>query len=240
MTIQLIARPAGGWHSPWPQVFELSNVFNSESWVLVGGLMVQAHVMNAELPLVRVTDDVDVITRFEAQTSNYANAAASLIRLGYQFDDSTEWAYRFRRDRDVVDLMAPDHSRPSPRYQQRNVFLVSGGAQALERVVRFSFDGGQDALSIPVPSLQSALILKSAAASVDTRDRDRHLLDAISLLACVTSVDEILTGRKGSDTKRLNSLLHRLDQRQILFAQAHPDISQLAAITRSELLEALR
>jgi len=40
-----LAEPEGGWFLPWPNVIELSHVLPTERWVLVGGLMVQAHAM---------------------------------------------------------------------------------------------------------------------------------------------------------------------------------------------------
>ena len=53
--------PAGGWARPWPDVAELAAVCRLTTWTLIGGLMVQLHAIAAGLPVVRPTNDVDVL-----------------------------------------------------------------------------------------------------------------------------------------------------------------------------------
>ncbi len=45
MTITLIRVPSpiGGWEPPWPSVFELAQRLPPQDWMLIGGLMAQAH-----------------------------------------------------------------------------------------------------------------------------------------------------------------------------------------------------
>ncbi len=63
---------------------------------------------------------------------------------------------------------------------------MEGGTQALRRTVdaHLEIEPGVDRRGVRAPAF-GALVLKSAAYTSDTRDRDRHLFDAAALLACV-------------------------------------------------------
>jgi hypothetical protein len=79
---------------------------------------------------------------------------------------------------------------------------VAGGTQALRRTVRAELEiTGSARTTLSVPDAFRALILKAAAHKTDARDRDRHLTDAVVLLACVDPFE----GRtpSGSDRSRL-------------------------------------
>lgn len=223
-----VAEPAGGWRDPWPQVFEIAHALPSDRWALVGGLMVQAHALAAGIETTRVTLDVDVAVRIEAGAFSYAEAAAALTRLGYTLDDSQRLTYRFRRGSDVVDLMVPDHERPAPRHARRDIMAVPGGRQALDRLLTMHFQVGDSESPVPVPTLHGALVLKAAAHIADTRDADRHLLDAITLLACIIDSETILGDLRGSDRKRLNHLIRAIDANPLVMAQAPTDTARLA------------
>lgn len=235
----VIPEPLGGWREPWPQVFEIAGVLPLDRWALVGGLMVQAHALAADVETNRVTLDVDATVRVEAGVFSYAGAASALTRLGYVLDDSTRLTYRFTRGADIVDLMVPDHARPHPRHAGREVMAVVGGRQAMDRIQLMRFQLGNAQVSVPVPTLHGALILKSAAHIVDSRDRARHLLDAITLLACVTDIAPILGDLRGSDRKRLLHLVRATDDQPLVSAQAPTDTLLLAQRTLEELRTAL-
>lgn len=223
--------PVGGWRAPWPQAFEIAKALPVDRWMLVGGLMVQAHALAAQVETARVTLDVDALVRIEAGTYSYSEAAAALMRLGYTADDTQRHAYRFVRGADLVDLMVADHERPPPRHSRREVMPVAGGKQALDRRLQIHFGD----VAIPVPTLHAALVLKAAAHSVDTRDRDRHLIDAVTLLACITNTAAILQDLRGSDRKRLVHLLRAIQSQPLVAAQAPSDTLRLAQRTIDEL-----
>lgn len=234
-----VAEPIGGWREPWPRVFELAGALPVDRWALVGGLMVQAHALAAEVETTRVTVDVDAAVRVEAGAFNYAEAAAVLVRLGYELDQSTTLAYRFTRGTHIVDLMVPDHERPVPRHARRDVMRVTAGQQAMGRLqlMHFHHDGTQ--VAVPVPTLHGALVLKAAAYMVDSRDRGRHLLDAATLLACIIDVEPIVTDLRGSDRKRLVHMLRAFEERPLVGAQAPQDTLRLAQRTAQDLHSAL-
>jgi len=230
--------PAGGWTEPWPRVFELAAALPRDRWVLVGGLMVQLHAIAARIESTRVTVDVDAALRIEAGVYNYQAAATALGRLGYAIDTSTRRAYRFRRGGDVVDLMVADHTRPPPRHSRRDVLPVEGGRQAIDRRALFALRG-QD-VELFAPDLHGAVVLKAAAHRVDQRDRDRHLVDAVTLLACIADTDAIVSTLKGSDRQRLQHLLRALDEKPLILAQVPADTATFARQTIDELRDALR
>jgi hypothetical protein len=230
-----VAEPAGGWRDPWPQVFEIAHALPSDRWALVGGLMVQAHALAAGIETTRVTLDVDVAVRIEAGAFSYAEAAAALTRLGYTLDDSQRLTYRFRRGSDDVDLMVPDHERPAPRHARRDIMAIPGGRQALDRLLTMHFQVGDTESAVPLPTLHGALVLKAAAHIADTRDAERHLLDAITLLACIIDSETILGDLRGSDRKRLNHLIRAIDANPLVMAQAPTDTMRLAQRSLDEL-----
>lgn len=235
----VIPQPSGGWSPPWPRVWELAETLPHDRWALVGGLMVQAHAMAARVETTRVTVDVDVAARVEAGVFSYSSAASALLESGYTLDETTTRAYRFRRGTDVVDLMAPDHERPPPRFGRKLVLQIDGGQQALNRTEVLQFDAGDRNVAVPVPTLHGALVLKAAAHLVDSRDRDRHLLDSMTLLACITDTAPILADLRGSDRSRLTHVLDSLAGNGLIEAQAPADTAALARRTADDLRRGL-
>lgn len=232
-----IEEPVGGWREPWPRVFEIARALPFDRWALVGGLMVQTHALAARVETTRVTLDVDATVRIKAGIFTYAEAAAALIQLGYALDRSTRLAYRFTREADVVDLMVADHERPPPRHARRDVMPVTGGKQALDRLEVAVFQSGQSQVEVPVPNLHGALVLKAAAHLADSRDRGRHLLDAVTLLACIVDTGTITEQLRGSDRSRLRHLVRALDEQPLVMVQAPSDTATLARRTLDELRE---
>lgn len=223
-----VAEPIGGWREPWPRAFELAAELPNDRWALVGGLMVQAHAMAHGVETARVTRDVDAAVRVEAGVYSYTSAASALLSLGYIVDDSTRFAYRFKRGSDEVDLMVADHERPPPRHARREVMAVTGGKQALSRMHDIRFEVGNAEVSLPVPTLHGALVLKAAAYTVDPRDRERHLEDAMTLLACIIDVEPIVADLRGSDRKRILQVLRAIDSQPLVAARVPSDTFRLA------------
>jgi hypothetical protein len=189
--------------------------------------MVQLHAVVAGLPVVRPTNDVDVLLHVETGPGRAATVARALEELGYtlrpSIDARTGTAHRFVRDGAVVDLVtsgsessvvdvvAADHAPPRTleRLRGHDLVQVAGGTQALRRTVDAELEiTGPTATRISVPDAFGALILKAAAHKTDTRDRERHLTDAAVLLACVDPFEERTPS--GSDRSRLLHLREHL------------------------------
>ncbi|MGL4177749.1 MAG: nucleotidyl transferase AbiEii/AbiGii toxin family protein [Dermatophilaceae bacterium] len=224
-TIEVTSAP-GGWPAPWPSVAELADALPAGSWTLVGGLMTQLHTIHHGLGIVRPTNDVDIVLHIETRRGIPEAVATALEGVGYRFrpgiDRRNDTAHRFVRgtsavdlvagDEDQVDVLIADHPAPRVIEKLREMVRIEGGTQALRRTVnaRLAIRSGTVA-TISVPRPFGALILKAAAYTTDSRDRERHLFDAAALLA---SIDDPFAERDeltGSDRRRIATLVARLD-----------------------------
>lgn len=247
-TIDVEAAP-GGWPTPWPNVAELCSVLPSEKWTLVGGLMVQLHTVHHRLGVVRPTNDVDIVLHVETSRGVPAQAAKALESIGYRLrvavDPRDNTAHRFVRGTSTVDLVAGDEivdvllaDHPAPTVIEplrgRDIVRIEGGTQALKRTVNARMEITPDTVTnVSVPRPFGALILKSAAYTTDSRDRERHLYDAVALLACI---EDPFTEREtftGSDRGRVITLRKALPR-------DHPAWRTLPSGARNDAEAALR
>lgn len=113
----------------------------------------------------------------------------------------------------MVDVLISDHHAPrvTERLAGRDMVRIEGGTQALRRTInaRLEIEPGT-ITTVSVHGAFGALILKVAAYKTDSRDPDRHLRDAVALLACI---DDPFAERErftGSDRSRLQTLRSRL------------------------------
>ncbi|WP_327141867.1 hypothetical protein [Nocardia sp. NBC_01327] len=227
-TINIVSLP-GGWPTPWPNVAELATALPRDNWTLVGGLMTQLHTIHYGIGVVRPTNDVDIVLHIEIQRGIPAAAATALESLGYRLQPSIDprnnTAHRFVRGTTKVDLVAgvptEDHvdvlisDHPAPRVVERlrgrEMVRIEGGTQALRRTInaRIEIEAGVVA-EISVPRPFGAVILKTAAYTTDSRDRDRHLYDAAALLACIEDPFAERADFTGSDRRRISMLATQL------------------------------
>lgn len=227
-----IAAPTGGWPDPWPNVAEIAAVLPADKWTLVGGLMTQLHSIHYGLGIVRPTNDVDIVLHVETSRGVAAETATALRSLGYDLRSTVDLrdntAHRFYRGtskvdlvangpdeeaEEVVDVLISDHHAPkvTERLAGRDMVRIEGGTQALRRTInaRLEIEPGT-ITTVSVPGAFGALILKAAAYKTDSRDPDRHLRDAVALLACIDHPFIEREGFTGSDRSRLKALRTRL------------------------------
>ena len=222
-----IPSPRGGWGAPWPNVAEIEAVLPHEKWTLVGGLMTQLHGIHRGIDTLRPTNDVDIVLHVETTRGIAAATAKALESLGYEFtpsiDDRNETAHRFKRGDsrgdliagapDVVDVLIADHASPwvVEKLRGRTMVAIEGGTQALKRTINAHLNIVPNrTTTISVPSPFGAVILKAAAYQTDSRDKDRHLLDAALLLAVIEDPYTEREGFAGSDRSRLQALVTAL------------------------------
>lgn len=218
-----VAAPAGGWSAPWPQVVEIVGVIPHTQWTLIGGLMVQLHAAHAGMTLTRPTRDVDMILHIETGEASFTGVREQLEQLGYVLHEpvGTGEVHRFYRGSDhkeQVDVMVADHLAPKwrPKALKRAVFAVPGGTSALRKTVNCEVQTEGGVVLLSVPDALGALVLKGAAYTEDSRDRQRHLDDAAVLACTVTRPAADRSRMAGSDGKRIRALwdeLHDLDHR---------------------------
>ena len=204
-------------------MFELAAHLPTDEWTLVGGLMVQAHALAHGIDVVRLTEDLDVLLHIEISASVVTRADRAIADLGYALEEPSDARgrtaphYRYVRRTDAgnetIDVMAPDHAPPTSarRLRGRPMFEVEGGTQALRRTMTYRVEvGSADVADLSVPDELGALVLKGAAYSADRRDRERHLMDAAVLAACISDHAAEIQRLGGSDRRRLRTLAKAL------------------------------
>lgn len=240
-TVDVTSAP-GGWPPPWPNVAELAAAFPTDRWTLVGGLMTQLHTVHRGLGVVRPTNDVDIVLHVETGRGVPGATTTALETLGYRLRESVDprnnTAHRFVRgasrvdlvaseaDDDVVDVLMSDHPAPRvvERLRGRDMVRIEGGTQALRRTMNAVLEistGERTVVSVPSPL--GAVILKAAAHARDSRDRDRHLFDAVSLLACIDDPFVERDDLHGSDRRRLATLRKALPDGHAAWRQLPQD-----------------
>ena len=212
-----IDAPPGGWPLPWPQLVEIARSIPPTQWTLVGGLMVQLHAARAGLALTRPTVDVDMILHIQTGAVTFSSVRHDLEGLGYTLlepmgDGPVHRYVRKRTSTETIDVMVPDRlpEGKRPKALRRHVFAVPGGTSALKKAVICEVDDGDGVVTLSVPDVLGALVLKGAAYMEDSRDRVRHLDDAAVLACAVTDPVADRERRIGSDRKRLKALWNQL------------------------------
>ena len=207
---------------PWSTVYAVAAANIPESWLLTGGLMVQLHAIMGGLNA-RPTTDADLLADLMADRRGIARLRSILASRGFEAQPGTLTGYATRMSAlngDIVDLLVADHL---PRFLGNDatiagmpVLSMPGGAQAVERSmqVRLIDDHGNADAVIRIPDLLGALILKSAAYSVDHAGYgERHLYDAAMLASLLSNPDaEIARLHSSADRKRIKLLHDKLTE----------------------------
>jgi hypothetical protein len=195
----------------WDTVSEIAKHIQSDVWMLVGGLMVQAHAMLSGHES-RATRDIDILIDVLADARNHHTVLRGLEALGFTVCEPALRGtvfHRLMRGDLIVDILVADHL-PTVRKEKSTInrwpmMAIPGGAQGLARKMLLQLGTEDDAPKISMPNLLGALILKCAAYQSDTRDKERHL-DDIALLSCfITDHRNVLEQLHGSDKKRLRA-----------------------------------
>jgi hypothetical protein len=204
----------------WPLVQQVAREVDAAKWVLVGGIMVHTHCWIAGRASSRPTIDLDMLVDVLADADSVMLVATRLRGLGFGLTEPG-WkgspAHRFKRGMDVVDVLVADHlpKHVQPRLGRYPVMPIDGGAQALDRVLHLRVEATDGPVSLRVPNLLGALVLKAAAAAVDSRDRERHLRDALILASMIADPLSVRAQMRGSDRRRLTRLLSQLSHAQM-------------------------
>ena len=179
---------------PWDAVYLLAQETDPRSWILVGGLMVQAHARMKGMTDFRPTLDADFLVDILADHLATGHIVRTLERHGYQLVTGTLSGYANRMtkpDGENIDLLAADHlpqwveRKHLTRIQGSRMFTAPGGAQACERCMTVLLQDDDGATRpIRIPDQLGALMFKAAAWQADSGEgRYRHLTDAMILCA---------------------------------------------------------
>lgn len=198
------------------------------SVVLIGGLMVRIwlNAQPPELP-VRATADIDLgVDRRSLRLASSSQKVAPLLKdRGFEPGAvDPEELFRFGKELEgetlVVDvLVAPGSSREEPPLLEQGISTLAapGLAYALLRGIRHvdvEFDDGSQVadLTLPLPTLDAAFVLKAALAESGVRRRaDRRRVDTVDSLLLAAALLE-----KADDLAILREHQRRSDVRKAL------------------------
>jgi hypothetical protein len=171
----------------WSEVGRLATQVLPEDWTLVGGLLVQLHAFEAGEADVRATTDVDILADAR-KGDRFQQIVQALRDDGFELQDPRpdEIGHRWERDGLVLDLLAPEGLKESPRVMgQIRTLQIPGGTQALARteVVDVEIDGV--ACRLRRPTLLGAILMKARSLRVHA-DPDAQRADLVLLLSLVS------------------------------------------------------
>lgn len=215
---------------PWPTAFELANALPPYSWTLVGGLMVALHAKIADIPPSRPTVDVDTALHLETNAVTFAHVAKQLAALGYVLNPDTQFAYKFERKAERIDVMCSDRHAAfkKPKYLGRPLFGIPGGTRALRDTWNVHLKTDEHDVEFVLPSVLGALVLKGAAYREDSRDPQRHLEDAITLFACASEEDLDLQHLSVGSKRRIRTLVDALAEQKLVWLSHNESVRALA------------
>lgn len=200
----------------WNKVYDIAGMLPDNSWLLVGGLMVQVHAQLAGLES-RATTDIDMIINVMASSSNIVKVVKGLECMGFSPQEPGLRGspfHRMRKNDLVVDILVAEHlpskKRDAAKVNNWRIMEAPSGSQALERQMLVVLEYKEGQRVIHVPDLLGALILKAAAYRADQRDSFRHLEDVALLASLITDHASELGRLKGSDKKRLRNITESL------------------------------
>ncbi|WP_188830688.1 hypothetical protein [Nocardia camponoti] len=108
----------------------------------------------------------------------------------------------------IADHLAPRHR---PTVAGREVFRIPAGTSALRKTVNCDIEMSEgNTITVSVPNVLGALILRGAAYLEDSRDRDRHLDDAALLAYAISDPRASALEMSGNDSKRVQILADQL------------------------------
>lgn len=175
----------------WRLTREVSGMFADLPWVLIGGLMVRILEVEHGVQTPWLTGDVDIVLDVRMVSTATEEAAARLQAAAFlpqRHDENL--TYRFIRDKDIVDVLAPDHLGERARrttVPPDETLEALGSRQALNRRRMVTVDAGHGPFELPCSSLTGALVIKARVAEnvQGRRSQDKHERDLARLLALV-------------------------------------------------------
>ena len=199
-----------GLMSSWQAVIAITRQVPLEQWALIGGQMVTLHSLLASTSPPRLSLDIDLLVHVLAPKGALGKCSQLLREMDFRPEvDSTGHVYRFRSSNDgVIDLLAPEGVPVArlPLIRGGHTIRVEGGRQALNRIAVVTVNLEGQRVDVPIPDLLGAVVLKSAAWAVDSRDRVRHSQDAAFLVSLMRDPRSERARLAGSDRRRLHKL----------------------------------
>ncbi len=225
----------------WQAVAELSEAFDIQTWMVVGGQMVLIHAARTGVAMPRVTTDIDVVIDVRAARRVHAEqVSAWLVEQGFAIERNREGTDRYRRGHARIDLLAPDNlgGRPVGTIDGGQILAAPGSTNAFKRsvTVRAVLGDGLVAM-VRCPTAFGALMAK-AEACVQIREAEsrrlRHQQDIVSLAGAL-AVDGYEDDRSARERRSFNEALAPLfdDAAHEAWAAASEDAREILRILQT-------
>lgn len=198
----------------YPWLCQVASALDGEDWLLVGGAMTQLHCTLRDVGYGRSTQDVDIVVD-PIHNSTLVGVAEALEKGGYEQITPLRrdgFLHQFRHEEgSQVDVMGIDSDRTPDRWRGYNVVKCPGSKSALGKLASGT---PKDVLEVPVsvvhtvrlPNVWSALAMKGHALRLPDANRERHIQDALALLACAHRT-EVKRGLTKSERAGVNKIL---------------------------------
>ena len=200
----------------------LSTRVETDTWCLVGGLMVVVATRAAAGRIRRAegTKDGDILVDVCAQPNALNQVAHVLTSFGFEqeapFPGAAFARCTFSGYSGQIDVLCPDDA-PDDLLETSNGVVslaIPGGRRALEvsERVRITYDDESPDAELRVPLLPWAIVVKAAAAiDPKTSAQERHIQDVAGMLAVVASHPLEHNPLAEADRSLLGQLSQRLD-----------------------------
>jgi hypothetical protein len=205
----------GAGETVWRALVALDDGVRSP-WCLVGGQLVVLHCLERGVLPPRTTDDGDVVVDVFAHRAALTRATAVLADLGFaEQPDSRGYGYRWVNGAAHVDVLVPERSnaqrRPALTRRGSRSVETPAAQQAVARAERVPVRIGETSGHVARPDLLGAIVVKAAAAVVDS-DPERHLQDVAVLcgLAATADLPALLGATTAKDRRRLRKIAPHL------------------------------
>ncbi|MEN8235677.1 MAG: hypothetical protein ABFR89_12235 [Actinomycetota bacterium] len=218
---------------PNPSVWELLSQIEFDlrgTWVLVGGLMVLLHGLEAgHLPR-RETADADALVNVRLRPRATRDLSEWLLDAGLEFEGSsvTGTGHRFSNEVVTVDVLAPDNlgERADTRtVPPHHTVQIPAGTRLLRDAALCPIRLDPDTIGyVPRPSLTAAIVGKAAALRLD--DAKRHAEDLAFLLGLVPDPREVVARLSKSDLRHINRAKTLLGDNRIWTYSHDPDVAR--------------
>lgn len=212
----------------WLSLFRIADHL-PDGWTLIGGQMVHLYCAERGVEPHRITIDGDAVVDIRADRQMLERFTQELRRLDFRSEgvSAEGHEHRWRNGDAVIDVLIAHslgaRSQKATGVTGSTTVSASGAQQALNRSELVDVLIGDTSGRVRRPNLVGALIIKAAAMSAPTGDRERHKADFALLSTMIRPGDNLtgLTARdrqhltRGITSTRLSTVAHEVPDWQI-------------------------
>lgn len=178
----------------WLSLFRISERL-PDGWALIGGQMVHLHCAERGAEPHRTTTDGDAVVDIRADPTMLTRFTYELMQLGFTSDgvSAEGHEHRWRNGFTVIDVLIATNlgrSQNVTGVTGSTTVGASGAQQALDRSVLVDVQVGVWPGRVRRPNMVGALVIKAAAMTAPTGDRERHKADFALLATMILPSDD--------------------------------------------------